>query len=87
MDAQDPDIQTVAFEIERYLNEHPQAADMMENIARWWILRQRIEAGLSVTQQALDHLEAQGIVERSPQGLYRLVTSGRGLSRREAGKH
>lgn len=86
MDVKDPDVQVVASEIERYLNEHPQAADMMENIARWWILRQRIEAGLSVTQQALDHLEAQEIVERSPQGLYRLVTSGRGLSLREGGK-
>lgn len=72
MDAQDSEVQAVAREIERYLNQHPQAADLMENIARWWILRQRVETALSVTQEALDHLEAQGIVERSPQGLYRL---------------
>ncbi|EXI67905.1 MAG: hypothetical protein AW08_01509 [Candidatus Accumulibacter adjunctus] len=69
----DPEVIALAAEIECYLKEHPEAADTTEHIARWWILRQRIEMGLALTQKALDHLEAKGVVERTQQGLYGLA--------------
>jgi hypothetical protein len=73
MEGHDPEVIALASEIERYLEEHPEAADTKEHIARWWILRQRIEAGLALTQEALDYLEANGVVERTQQGLYGLA--------------
>lgn len=73
MNGHDPEVIALASEIERYLKEHPGAADTKEHIARWWILRQRIEAALALTQEALDYLEANGVVERTRQGLYRLA--------------
>lgn len=67
-----PAVRALACEIQTYLLAHPSSADTAEHIARWWLLRQRAEAALSLTQDALDHLEAAGVVECSDAGVYRL---------------
>ena len=77
MEPVDPDVEVLAQEVLRYLEQHPEAADTTEHIARWWILRQRIEAALAKTQKALDYLESLGAIVRTPQGVYRLAPKPR----------
>ncbi|HEY6000567.1 MAG TPA: hypothetical protein VI078_14875 [bacterium] len=69
----DPEVAELASEVMSFLEKHPQAADTSEHIARWWILRQRVEVALAKTSLALDYLEARGLVERGVGGVYRLV--------------
>jgi Fe2+ or Zn2+ uptake regulation protein len=49
-------------EVLNYLRNHPQAADTVTGIARWWLPQQHDEAALTSVQQALDELATQGLV-------------------------
>jgi hypothetical protein len=69
----DPQVLALASEIHSFLLNHPQAADTVEHICRWWILRHRIETGIPRTQSALDYLASQHVVERLDSGIYRLI--------------
>jgi hypothetical protein len=55
-------VDSVAKEIERYLESHPQASDSLEGIATWWISKQRIHNELEVVRAALEQLTHAGIV-------------------------
>ena len=69
------EVMAVAREIEHYLAAHPRAADSLEGITRWWLMRQRIHYELSLVEAALRHLCRKGVVASSPLGddaLYRL---------------
>ncbi len=55
-------IETIAREIERYLADHPEAADSAEGIARWWLTRQRIHYEVALVEAALAHLRRKGVV-------------------------
>lgn len=55
-------VQAIADEVERYLMEHPQAADSVEGIATWWLARQRIHYELEMVKSALEHLQHKGVV-------------------------
>lgn len=55
---------SLAEEIQRYLTEHPHAADDIDGIASWWLTRQRYEAGHEQVAQALEELEKRGLVRR-----------------------
>lgn len=48
---------------------HPNAADSLEGIAKWWLTRQRFETSVKLVQRALDRLVAQGV-------LYETTTPG-----------
>lgn len=56
---------TVAYQIARYLEEHPNAADTSEGVAQWWLLRQRYEDSLKTVEAALAWLVEQGMVTKS----------------------
>lgn len=56
------DIKALADEIAAYLRERGQVADTLEGIARWWIMRQRLQEGQRKVAQAMDYLCAQGLV-------------------------
>jgi len=58
------DITAIAEEIKRYLHAHPNAADSLDGIVKWWLPRQRYEETLVRVQQALDYLVAHGLVSR-----------------------
>jgi DNA-binding transcriptional regulator PaaX len=45
-----------------YLRQHPRAADSLEGIAGWWLLRQQVCEALSAVRQGLERLTAEGIV-------------------------
>lgn len=57
----------LAIEILTYLEHHPRACDTLVGIARWWILRQRIEAMTHEVKAALDQLVSMGVVAQTAQ--------------------
>lgn len=71
-----PDVAEMVVTIKRYLKKHPQAADTLEGIVNWWLLRQRYEIAVEVVNKALEVLVEQGtLAKTSPRGskpIYRL---------------
>ncbi len=57
-------VNQTAEAIERYLSARPQAAETVEGITRWWLVRQRYEDSLDLVQNALDLLVERGAVEK-----------------------
>ncbi len=53
MAEQEHDVERISYEIQRYLNNHPNACDTLEGITRWWLTRQRYEEGKDKVQKAL----------------------------------
>jgi hypothetical protein len=50
----------IARIIDRYVTEHPNAADTPEGIRSWWIARHLPRTSLEDVQKALDHLVVRG---------------------------
>lgn len=48
------------YEILEYFVRHPAAADSLEGIARWRLMRQRIRKAVVETQEALEWLVSRG---------------------------
>ncbi len=62
MDEWDSRVDSVAQEIERYLEAHPEAADSLLGIATWWVSRQRMRTEIAVVRAALERLADAGVV-------------------------
>ena len=60
MDAGKADVAAVAAAIRRYLNEHPNAADTVEGIARWWLSGSSGNERLADVERAMELLVLQG---------------------------
>ena len=54
----------IQAEVLGYLDEHPEAADSVEAIQRWWLLQRIARYSRSLVQQALDGLVVAQRVER-----------------------
>jgi hypothetical protein len=54
----------IAGIIERYLKDHPRAADTPEGIRGWWVARQRHGDSVEDVQKALDYLLEFGRLSR-----------------------
>jgi hypothetical protein len=61
----EPDVDSLARELESYVASHPSAADTLECIARWW-LEGAEQPSLRRVEAALDLLASRGIVARFP---------------------
>lgn len=61
---EDTKIIAIAQEIDRYLEKHPNAADSLTGVVRWWLARQRYDDALEDVQAALAYLEANQAVVR-----------------------
>lgn len=59
----DSDVQQIADYIECYLNEHPNAADTIEGITKWWFSTYKIEVSSLIVQQALGYLLSRSVVK------------------------
>lgn len=57
------DMQQIADDITNYLARHANAADTLEGITKWWLLRQRIEDTSVQVQQALEYLCDKGEIK------------------------
>ena len=53
----------LALAILQYLSKNPEAMDSMEGIARFWIIRQRIEAHVGDVEGALQYLVDEGFLQ------------------------
>lgn len=58
-------ITSVADTVKRYFAAHPNAADSVEGITRWWLARQRFEETTEVVEQALEYLAAEGEIAKT----------------------
>lgn len=58
----DSDVQQIADQIECYLKNHPNAADTIEGITKWWLPGQGIEVSSLIVQQALNYLGSKSVV-------------------------
>ena len=65
MSSDDRVTRSIAYEIERYLQRHPGAADTAEGIRAWWLPVDLTATDLSVVVEALGQLEARGVVART----------------------
>lgn len=61
----DEQILSTAEAILRYLEKRPDAAETVDGVAHWWLLRQRYEDSRLVVQQALEYLETSGCVSKT----------------------
>lgn len=59
------EIQSAAATIERFLHGQPDGADTAENIMRWWATHSPSGAAVELVQEALDHLERMGDVQKA----------------------
>lgn len=59
----DYDVQIIADQIECYLKDHPNAADTIEGITKWWLTGQKIEVSNLIVQQALIYLDSKSVVK------------------------
>ena len=60
----DENIGAVVQEIKEYLIIHPNAADGLEGIAKWWLSRGCYEQAVHRVERALEYLVAQGTVKK-----------------------
>jgi hypothetical protein len=60
----DRSLSDIAWAIRRYLDAHPNAADSVDGIMSWWLARQRYIDTARNVQEALDQLEAHGLITR-----------------------
>jgi len=57
------DVLKIADEIAAYLKTHQDAADTLEGVIKWWVLRQRIEEASEKVQSAIEYLCDKGVVK------------------------
>jgi hypothetical protein len=58
-------VERIAGEIMTYLDQHPQAADTVAGIRRWWLSTHSATADESIVSEALAALQAGGLVKRT----------------------
>lgn len=57
-------ILTIEAEVLAYLEARPASADTLEGIHRWWICWPGMEESISITEIALNRLQARGLLEQ-----------------------
>jgi len=82
----EPDVESLARELEAYVASHPSAADTVESVARWW-LPHAAQPSLKRVEAALDLLASRGVVARYtlPDGRFLYQRAPRESARRNAG--
>ncbi len=64
MDAERTDLAVLAAAIRGYLSGHPNAADTLEGVARWWLRGRSGNALLTDVERAMEQLVTTGDVLR-----------------------
>ena len=65
LDKEDKNAMRVADDIQKYLQYHPNAADTLEGITKWWVSQICVEEAVEVIAKALEILERQGKVTKT----------------------
>ncbi|ABA58346.1 hypothetical protein Noc_1880 [Nitrosococcus oceani ATCC 19707] len=74
-DHNEEELAAVANAIKHYFDAHPNAADSVEGIARWWLTRQRFKEATETIEKALECLVAEGEVTKMVTGEGKFVYS------------
>jgi hypothetical protein len=61
----DSSVERAVAAIQRYIAEHPAAADSVEGVAQWWLPDMGLDLPLEVVHRALDTLWRSGAIERN----------------------
>ncbi|MDD5319794.1 MAG: hypothetical protein PHD43_04115 [Methylococcales bacterium] len=72
----DSDVQQIADQIEYYLKKHPNAADTIEGITKWWLPGQGIEVSSLIVQKALNYLGSKSVIKCNANLSGNIVYSG-----------
>lgn len=67
------DSSEITNEIMTYLANHPNAADTLDGVAKWWLLDRSDKLQLGQVKQALDELVAKGLVAAQKGGDSKIV--------------
>ena len=61
---------TLVLRIVEYLRKHKHAGDTLEGVTRWWMMNQQVNDSLTEVHEALEQLNAQGLVavRKGPDG-------------------
>ena len=62
------DDDAMAESVLRYLAEHPEAADTLEGIAEWWLMRQQVRVSVTRLARVLRRLTDTGVLEEVDAG-------------------
>jgi len=64
------EIEIIANKIQRYLDGKNNAADTLEGLVQWWLIRQSLEEETQKVKQAVEYLVTEGklIVRKLPDG-------------------
>lgn len=60
----DEDINELADEITRYLQSREHMADTIEGIAKWWMLRLRLQEETARVEKAINVLHDKGLIQK-----------------------
>lgn len=64
IDPKDTLVDTIAEEIAEYLAVQESAADTLDGIVQWWLLRQRLQEGRRQVEAAVDLLCRKGTLKQ-----------------------
>lgn len=64
-----------AKEVLSHFLRHPRAADTLEGVARWRLLRETVHRGVEETAEALEWLVAEGFLEETPTSYSKTIYS------------
>jgi hypothetical protein len=54
------EVERIARDVREYLDAHPHAADTLEGVVKWWLMRQRYGRAEELVQMALELLQQEG---------------------------
>ena len=63
--AYNDDGERIARDVQAYLESHPHAADTLEGVVKWWLMRQRYDQAEELVSKALALLEEEGRVVKA----------------------
>jgi hypothetical protein len=62
--ADNDEVECIARDVQAYLERHPHAADTLEGVVKWWLMRQRYDQAEALVSKALNVLEDEGRIAR-----------------------
>jgi hypothetical protein len=54
----------IAARVFRYLQQHPDASDTLEGVAKWWLESERVNYTVDMVAEALDEMIGQGLLKK-----------------------
>ncbi|MEJ2454148.1 MAG: hypothetical protein P8103_08340 [Candidatus Thiodiazotropha sp.] len=83
--ADNDEVERIARDVQAYLERHPHAADTLEGVVKWWLMRQRYDQAEGLVGKALNMLEHDGLIAKATTSdgrtIYSSAAPGKGGTR------